>query len=400
MVNTPIPSSVKSEAKKAAKILQDFTFPSAKTGPDKIIPVSLILKAKGLAILSVFKLGFLVTARGGSGIVIAKLNDGSWSPPSAIGLAGLGGGFEIGAEVTDFVIILNTQSAVDAFSKGGNLTLGGNFTVAAGPLGRNVEADVSVKSPAAIYSYSKTKGLFAGISIEGSGLIERKDANKKFYGEDVRAFQILQGLVDRPPGCDPLYNVLEKQAEIAAGIVADKVKKKAEETARKSSESGFLSRFDFKNASFGGSKKRKSSTHSLRDRSPPTPDERRRPSYDVDRVVTKPANTRGRSLGTNSSGKSFSVYDTRGAKPKIKSTQSFKRPAPKSHIDPWASAKQKINKVRALHNYTADLPCDLSFNSGDVIVVLTMTEKQDDWWEGEVHGKRGIFPANFTMVIK
>ena len=81
--------------------------------------------------------------------------------------------------MTDFVIILNKRSAVDAFSKGGNLTLGGNFTIAAGPVGRNLEADVAVRGQAAIYTYSKTKGLFAGISIEGSGLIERKDANKK-----------------------------------------------------------------------------------------------------------------------------------------------------------------------------------------------------------------------------
>jgi lipid-binding SYLF domain-containing protein len=81
--------------------------------------------------------------------------------------------------VTDFVIILNSQSAVEAFSKGGNLTLGGNFTIAVGPLGRNIEGDVAVRSPAAIYTYSKTKGIFAGISVEGSALIERKDANRK-----------------------------------------------------------------------------------------------------------------------------------------------------------------------------------------------------------------------------
>ena len=83
------------------------------------------------------------------------------------------------SQVTDFVLILTRKSAVDAFAKGGNLTLGGNFTVAIGPMGRNVEGDVSVRSPAAIYTYSKTKGLFAGISIEGSYLIERKDANRK-----------------------------------------------------------------------------------------------------------------------------------------------------------------------------------------------------------------------------
>ena len=81
--------------------------------------------------------------------------------------------------MTDFVIILNSQAAVDAFSKGGNLTLGGNFTIAVGPLGRNMEGDVAMRSPAAIYTYSKTKGIFAGISVEGSALIERKDANRK-----------------------------------------------------------------------------------------------------------------------------------------------------------------------------------------------------------------------------
>ena len=63
--------------------------------------------------------------------------------------------------MTDFVIILNSQAAVDAFSKGGNLTLGGNFTIAVGPLGRNIEGDVAMRSPAAIYTYSKTKGIFA-----------------------------------------------------------------------------------------------------------------------------------------------------------------------------------------------------------------------------------------------
>ncbi len=81
--------------------------------------------------------------------------------------------------MTDFVIILNKRAAIEAFSKGGNLTLGGNFTVAAGPVGRNMEGDIAVRSPAAIYTYSKTKGLFAGVSIEGSYLVERKDANRK-----------------------------------------------------------------------------------------------------------------------------------------------------------------------------------------------------------------------------
>ncbi|XP_027406551.1 SH3 domain-containing YSC84-like protein 1 isoform X5 [Bos indicus x Bos taurus] len=169
-VNNPIPSNLKSEAKKAAKILREFTEITSRNGPDKIIPAHVIAKAKGLAILSVIKAGFLVTARGGSGIVLARLPDGKWSAPSAIGIAGLGGGFELGIEVSDLVIILNYDRAVEAFAKGGNLTLGGNLTVAVGPLGR-------------------------------------------FYCQDIRAYDILFGDITRPAQAEDLYEVLDSFTE-------------------------------------------------------------------------------------------------------------------------------------------------------------------------------------------
>ncbi len=157
--------------------------------------------------------------------------DAAWSAPSAISLGGLGGGFELGVELTDFVLILNSHAAVESFRKGSNVTLGGNMTVAIGPLGRNVEADVSLRNAASFYTYSKsrcvlcvcvcvrvcvracvracvcvsplslflslhlpfgflsfspglasklsTSGLFAGISLEGSFIGERKSANRK-----------------------------------------------------------------------------------------------------------------------------------------------------------------------------------------------------------------------------
>ncbi|XP_038656305.1 SH3 domain-containing YSC84-like protein 1 isoform X3 [Scyliorhinus canicula] len=205
----PIPSNLKSEAKKAAKILKEFTEISSRNGPDVIIPAHVIAKAQGLAILSVIKAGFLVTARAGSGIVLGRLPDGRWSAPSAIGIAGLGGGFEIGIEVSDLVIILNQKRAVDAFAKGGNLTLGGNFTVAIGPIGRNLEGDVAIRSSAAVYTYCKSRGLFAGISLEGSCLIERKETNRKFYCQDIRACSILYGDVAPPAVAQELYEILE-----------------------------------------------------------------------------------------------------------------------------------------------------------------------------------------------
>ncbi|XP_025310597.1 SH3 domain-containing YSC84-like protein 1 isoform X2 [Canis lupus familiaris] len=169
-MNNPIPSNLKSEAKKAAKILREFTEITSRNGPDKIIPAHVIARAKGLALLSVVRAGFLVTARGGSGVVLARRPHGEWSAPSAIGIAGFGGGFEIGIEVSDLVIILNYDRAVEAFAKGGNLTLGGNFTVAVGPLGR-------------------------------------------FYCQDIRAYDILFGEVPRPAQAEDLYEILDSFTE-------------------------------------------------------------------------------------------------------------------------------------------------------------------------------------------
>ncbi|CAB1330523.1 unnamed protein product [Coregonus sp. 'balchen'] len=138
-MNNPIPSNMKSEAKKAAKILREFTEISNRTGPDKLIPANILAKCQGLAIITVIKAGFMITARGGSGIVIARLADGH------------------------LVVILMQRRAVDSFSKGGNLTLGGNCTVAVGPMGRNVEADVALRSTAAVFTYLKPS-LYPSIS--------------------------------------------------------------------------------------------------------------------------------------------------------------------------------------------------------------------------------------------
>ncbi|EEB95852.1 hypothetical protein MPER_05115, partial [Moniliophthora perniciosa FA553] len=107
---------------------------------DGVIPRDVIENAKGFAIFTVFKAGFVFSARAGSGIVIARLPDGSWSAPSAIGTAGLGFGGQLGAEMTDFLVVLNSRSALRSFMAAGSLTLGGNASIAVGPLGRNGEA--------------------------------------------------------------------------------------------------------------------------------------------------------------------------------------------------------------------------------------------------------------------
>lgn len=211
-MGNPIPVNLEHECRKATKILNDFVDPV--NGLDKIVPLSVLRKARGFAIFSVFRIGFLISARAGSGVVVARLEDGRWSAPAAIGIGGLGGGFNAGAEVTDFLIVLNSKSAVRSFMATGSLQLGGNLSVAVGPLGRSAEASGSVNTKgrvAAMFSYSKSKGLYGGVSIEGSVLVDREDANAKAYGQyGKNAKQILSGSIERPHWASGLIQTIDR----------------------------------------------------------------------------------------------------------------------------------------------------------------------------------------------
>uniref|UniRef100_UPI0035901D97 SH3 domain-containing YSC84-like protein 1 n=1 Tax=Myxine glutinosa TaxID=7769 RepID=UPI0035901D97 len=119
------------------------------------------------------------------------------------------------AGVSDLVIVLNTHKAVEAFACGSDVTLGGNLTVSIGPLGRAVEADVAMRRTAAMFTYCRSRGLFAGISLEGAYLFQRKDANQKFYCENVRINEILAGMVEPPAVAQELYHQLSKYRDLA-----------------------------------------------------------------------------------------------------------------------------------------------------------------------------------------
>jgi len=175
--------------------------------PESAIPPAVLRDAKGLAILTVTKAGFIVSGRGGTGVVVARTEKG-WSGPSAIGTGGIGVGFQAGVQVTEYVIILNTQEAVNAFSKGSNVTLGGNLSAAIGPIGRSAEAGVAVQ--AAMYTYSRSQGIFAGVSLEGTVIATRYEANEEYYGKPVFPADILAGSVKPPAGARKLLDVLSK----------------------------------------------------------------------------------------------------------------------------------------------------------------------------------------------
>jgi lipid-binding SYLF domain-containing protein len=164
---------------------------------ENAIPRSVLRNAQGLAIMRVIKAGFIFSGKAGKGVVVARTGHG-WSGPSFIATGGAGWGAQIGAEVTDFVIVLNNRSAVHAFSRGGNVTLGADVSVAAGPVGR--DAQVAVAPKAAVYTYSRTKGLFAGASLEGAVIVTRSNENEQYYGQRVTAGEILNGRVKPPRG--------------------------------------------------------------------------------------------------------------------------------------------------------------------------------------------------------
>jgi len=175
--------------------------------PESAIPPAVMRAARGLAILTVTKGGFIGSVRGGTGVVVQRTEKG-WSGPSAIGTGGVGFGFQAGAQVTELVLVLNTPAAVDAFAKQGNFTLGGNLSVSAGPIGRDAEASVGLQ--AAVYSYSRSQGLFGGLSVEGTGIGTRDDVNAAYYGKPVTAEEILSGRVQPPAGARALLTALGK----------------------------------------------------------------------------------------------------------------------------------------------------------------------------------------------
>ena len=175
--------------------------------PERQIPRHILHNARGLAIIRVLKAGFVFSGKGGQGVVVARTGHG-WSGPSFIGLGGAGWGLQIGAQLTEFIFVLNNDAAVRAFSRDGNVKLGADVSAAAGPVGRDLQADVT--TTAAVYTYSRSKGLFAGISLEGAIIGTQKTANNRYYGRLAGARPILAGLVAPPPGAARLLDLLNR----------------------------------------------------------------------------------------------------------------------------------------------------------------------------------------------
>jgi lipid-binding SYLF domain-containing protein len=212
----------------------------------------MIQKAVGLAFVRASKVVLGVSLHAGSGVVIARLGDGTWSAPSAIGTWGLGLGLQFGLEVAEYIFILQTQESLEHFMRGGSFTVGGNVGAAVAGMGREAYGAASVGGGicgadaasldfynnkedeyndqsssqqdslrkngtsrigiAPIVAYAKSQGLYIGVSLEGSSIFTRDEINCRTYkfsaGRDVSAHDILSGKVPTPPEAEDLYAAL------------------------------------------------------------------------------------------------------------------------------------------------------------------------------------------------
>ncbi|KAH0548050.1 hypothetical protein GP486_008209 [Trichoglossum hirsutum] len=404
-INNPLPSSLASECRKAGKILASFVDPRQAFGPDKIIPPSVLQNAKGLAILTVFKAGFLATVRMGSGLVVARLADGSWSAPSAIFTTGAGFGGQVGAELTDFVFILNDAAAVRTFSQAGSVTLGGNVSIAVGPVGRNAEAAgaASTGGVAGIFSYSKTKGLFAGVSLEGSVLVERRDANGKLYNRRIAARDLLEGAIRPPSAADPLMRVLNSRvfAGRAAPASQDDMYNDIPVYDDRHDDLGWEGRRGSGFQEGGGGGRANATTedtyeyHDKPQRASTWADDiyDRQPRFGgVSRSSTSHANPNETfdryqdDYESRRSDSGFGGYSDQ--KPK---TAPGRPTAPKPKFAPKATPGE--GQAIALFTFEADQPGDLGFKKGEIITITKRSDSKNDWWTGKIGDRAGIFPG-------
>jgi lipid-binding SYLF domain-containing protein len=176
--------------------------------PDEGIPKALLHNAQAIAIFpGVLKAAYIVGGEYGKGVLMVRHENGAWSNPVFIRLTGGSLGFQAGAEKSDIILVFKDRKSVRTITKG-KFTLGGDASVAAGPVGAGTSASTDIKFEAEVYSYSKAKGFFAGISLKGAALQIDKDADAKFYRSfdlttedildktDIEAPQVARDLVE------------------------------------------------------------------------------------------------------------------------------------------------------------------------------------------------------------
>ena len=149
--------------------------------PDQFAPDWLLARAYGIAVVpNVIKVGFVAGGRRGQGLLVVRDQAGHWSNPAFVSLTGGSFGWQAGVQSTDIILVFTSRASVDGISDG-KVTLGADASVAAGPVGRAASGATDINFRAEVYSYSRTRGLFAGIAVDGSALTIDRKANGSYY---------------------------------------------------------------------------------------------------------------------------------------------------------------------------------------------------------------------------
>jgi len=190
---------------------------------DKGIPEDLLRKAQCVGVIPNLKrAGFIVGAKYGVGEVVCRVPNGTgWSAPETVRIEGGSIGFQIGAGETDVVFIVMNQRGMNRLLED-KFTIGGDASAMAGPVGRSATAETDAMMHAEILSYSRSRGIFAGVSLEGATLRPDHDANRKLYGRDITPREILTGGVRPPAIADSIYAELNRYAPYKNGTSAQR----------------------------------------------------------------------------------------------------------------------------------------------------------------------------------
>jgi SH3 domain-containing YSC84-like protein 1 len=182
--------------------------------PDKGIPTDLLAKAKCVVVVpGLKKAGLVIGGKYGRGFIVCK-EGGAWGSPAALRVEGGSFGFQIGASETDVIMLLMDQRSVNGILES-KFTLGGDADVAAGPVGRSATAQTDATMNAKILSYSRSRGVFAGLALTGATLRQDLDVNAEMYGKKMTTKEIVNGKAKPPEAATELLDLLKKYSEKA-----------------------------------------------------------------------------------------------------------------------------------------------------------------------------------------
>ncbi|KAI8328674.1 hypothetical protein BD560DRAFT_69329 [Blakeslea trispora] len=410
---TRTPKELRNDIQRAAQILDLFTDPSKGRDLSALIPSSVLANAHGIVFIRVYRIGFGFSAKNGTGIIIARLPDGSWSAPSGVSMISLGVGHMMGAEAIDMILVMNYRGALKAFlDGGGQMQLGAGMSISAGPFGRSADVAASTSMNgnhiAATYAYSSSKGLYLGYQLEGSKISERINTNQAYYGRPISANEILTGAVPPPEDAAPIYNkLIALGAGPRPGANFGPKKSLRRPGPPLASSSSYHAPPPPPNKPRPQQQQQQQQADML---DPPPPYE---PRNEPPMTSTKPQQNTSTSqfarpmmsLEYNPSSSSSFMHQAGPSQPPnqppnlsqiMKSPMELKDEKPK--VPPVQPSDMSV--VVAKFDFRSNEPSDLSFSKGDHIIVLKRLESRESWWEGEIGDRRGFFPANYTTELK